>query len=158
MRVVRVISGGQIGADVAGLRAAKAAGIPTGGYAPKGFKTKLGDKPELASMYGLRDSGRPYAERTKLNVAHSDGTIRFAAHWNSPGEICTLNAIKQYGKPHFDVRIQDAGGAAHWEEVDAPEWCRLWIEEHQIEVLNIAGNALTWIERLVEEYLANVFK
>ncbi|HJT77421.1 MAG TPA: putative molybdenum carrier protein, partial [Gemmataceae bacterium] len=35
----RVISGGQTGADQAGLAAAKACGIPTGGWMPKGFLT-----------------------------------------------------------------------------------------------------------------------
>jgi hypothetical protein len=37
--IERVISGGQTGADQAGWRAARAAGIPTGGFMPKGFLT-----------------------------------------------------------------------------------------------------------------------
>jgi hypothetical protein len=38
--IERVISGGQTGTDQAALRAAHAAGIPTGGWAPKGWLTE----------------------------------------------------------------------------------------------------------------------
>jgi hypothetical protein len=37
----RVISGGQTGADQGGLRAARACGIPTGGWAPRGWLTEI---------------------------------------------------------------------------------------------------------------------
>ncbi len=46
----RVISGGQTGADQAALRAARAAGIPTGGWAPLGWKTEEGPAPRLAGL------------------------------------------------------------------------------------------------------------
>jgi hypothetical protein len=39
--VTKVISGGQSGADLGGLRAAKVLGIQTGGSMPKGFLTRL---------------------------------------------------------------------------------------------------------------------
>src|SRR5262249_6057013 len=38
----KVISGGQTGVDQVALRAAKACGIPTGGWAPKGWRTEDG--------------------------------------------------------------------------------------------------------------------
>jgi hypothetical protein len=37
-----VISGGQTGADQGGLRATRACGIPTGGWAPRGWLTEAG--------------------------------------------------------------------------------------------------------------------
>lgn len=37
-----VLSGGQTGADLGGLRAARACGIPTGGWAPRGWLTEVG--------------------------------------------------------------------------------------------------------------------
>jgi hypothetical protein len=43
-----VISGFQIGVDQGAMRAAKAAGIPTGGAMPKGFLTEDGPRPEFA--------------------------------------------------------------------------------------------------------------
>jgi len=51
--VDRVISGGQTGADIAGLKAAKAFGIPTGGYMTSGFRTLDGYKPEYHREYNV---------------------------------------------------------------------------------------------------------
>jgi hypothetical protein len=50
--IVQVISGGQTGADQGGLRAARACGIPTSGWAPKGWMTEAGPAPWLAD-WGL---------------------------------------------------------------------------------------------------------
>jgi hypothetical protein len=82
----RVISGGQTGADQAGLRAARGAGIPTGGWAPLGWLVESDDgrrniaAPWLAD-YGLAECPEPgYPARTKANVRDSDGTLWFGQH------------------------------------------------------------------------------
>ena len=54
--LLKIISGGQTGADTGGLIAAQKAGIRTGGCAPKGFITEDGSNPELGSVYGLYES------------------------------------------------------------------------------------------------------
>jgi hypothetical protein len=62
--IERVISGGQTGVDQAGLRAARAAGIATGGFAPKGWLIESEDgrhnvpAPWLAE-YGLVECPEP---------------------------------------------------------------------------------------------------
>lgn len=38
--MIKIISGGQTGADMGGLEAAREYGFPTGGYAPKGWMTE----------------------------------------------------------------------------------------------------------------------
>jgi Circularly permutated YpsA SLOG family len=77
MRLEKVISGGQTGADQAGLRATQAAGIPTGGCAPKGWQTEYGPAPWLAE-YGLTERLKAsYPARTGANARESDGTIWF---------------------------------------------------------------------------------
>ena len=43
MPLQEVWSGGQNGANIAGLRAAKAVGLKTGGWMPKGYRTEGGD-------------------------------------------------------------------------------------------------------------------
>jgi hypothetical protein len=48
----RIITGGQTDADQAAWRAAKAFGIPTGGWMPLGFLTEAGARPEFAELYG----------------------------------------------------------------------------------------------------------
>ena len=44
MKIFKIISGGQTGADKGGLIAAKKANIKTGGIAPKGFMTEAGKR------------------------------------------------------------------------------------------------------------------
>ena len=93
----RVISGGQTGADQAGLAAAKACGIPTGGWMPKGFLTTAGPAPELAAEFGLKEHSGEYAERTGANVRDADATIRFAVdNWTAPLKQSELNTTSAY--------------------------------------------------------------
>jgi len=128
----KVISGGQCGADQAGLKAAKDYGFRTGGWAPKGWKTKEGKRPTLLKSYGLKEHSGSYRERTFANVEDSDATIRLAINFNSPGERCTMNAIKNFSKLSLDVQLrtpQDYLIVANW------------ITNNQIEILNIAGNS-----------------
>ncbi len=129
----KIISGGQIGADIAGLIVGKEFGLETGGCMPNGFLTKSGPRPEYVDMFGVYEHKSPkYPPRTYENAKMSDGTIRFANNFNSRGELCTLKAIKQYDKPYFDVDIDSP-----------PPVSDLigWIVNNKIETLNVAGNA-----------------
>lgn len=149
--IKKVISGGQTGADIAGLKAAKKKGIETGGWIPKGFKTQEGPKLEYKDVYGLREhESEQYPPRTFLNVKESDGTLRFASKFDSSGEECTLRAINQYKKPYMDVTRNNPRDS---EEV------KMWIKKNNIGVLNIAGNSektSPGIGKFVEEYLEKV--
>jgi len=132
MVLKKVISGGQSGADQAGLYAAKSFGFETGGWAPKGWKTSEGKKQGLLqTVYGLKEHKSGYVKRTWSNVEDSNATIRLAYNFNSPGEKCTLNAIKRYKKPFIDVDLNNPQPA---------ESISKWIKDNNIEVLNIAGN------------------
>jgi hypothetical protein len=132
MHINKVISGGQTGADLGGLAAAKNLGIETGGTMPKGFLTELGPKPILSKIFNLQEShSDKYVPRTFQNAKDSDGTIRFAKDFNSPGEKCTLKAIKQYKKPFIDIDI--------FNPIDYKEVID-WMVENRIYILNVAGN------------------
>ena len=52
-RPEKIISGGQTGADMGALLAARELGIPTGGVAPKGWLTENGPQEELLRNFGL---------------------------------------------------------------------------------------------------------
>ena len=133
MILEQVISGGQTGADRAGLIAAKAMGIATGGWMPFGFLAFDGEHPEFAELYGMTEmASRRYPPRTAMNVLHSDGTLRFATNWNSPGEWLTAKLCEQYGKPYLDVTL---GG-----EISPVDVMR-WLTNKNIRVLNVAGNS-----------------
>ena len=81
---LKIISGGQCGADQGALRAAKAAGVETGGWAPKGWLTEDGPAPWLAE-YGLKESRlREYPHRTQMNVQEATAILWFG-NPHSPG-------------------------------------------------------------------------
>lgn len=149
--LTKVISGGQTGADQAGLRAAKDCGLQTGGWLPSGCETMDGPRPDLLVEYGMQEHTKGYAVRTEANVRDSDGTVRFAKTFKSPGEICTIKAIRWFGKPHFDVDI--ANPPNQKELLD-------WIAYNKIVVLNVAGNTeqtAPGIDQFVYEYLTKAF-
>lgn len=128
----KIISGGQTGADRAGISVAKDLGYQTGGWMPKGFLAQDGCWPEFAEEFGMQEHSSPkYPPRTALNVKESDGTVRIATNFQSPGEKLTLKMVEQYQKPHFDVHPG----------ITAPEELVEWIKLHQIRVLNVAGNS-----------------
>lgn len=130
MKLRRIISGGQTGADYAGLCAAEALGLETGGTAPKGYRICLpdgsdGENPGLADFGLIEHFSREYPPRTKINVEVSDGTVwfGFAA---SPGGKLTIGHCLKAGKPCITNPNS--------------EELRTWLEKNDIEVLNVAGN------------------
>jgi hypothetical protein len=122
--VQKVISGGQTGVDQIGLEIARSLNIPTGGTAPKGFKTEVGPNPELAN-YGLIEShSASYPVRTKRNVRESDGTVIFGDP-DSGGTKLTIDTAHQMGKACLINPTADE--------------LRNWLIQFNIQILNVAG-------------------
>lgn len=134
-QVTKIISGGQIGADQAGLEFARRHGIATGGMCPAGYRTADGPMPGLlGELYGLQPTrAYGYKNRTYLNVSHSCGTIIFCRDCNSPGTRCTVNACIAYKRPYLMVPV----GIPY---KIAPSIVAKWITDNNIKILNIAGN------------------
>jgi RNase P protein component len=130
---LKVISGGQSGADVAGLRAAREHGIETGGCAAKGFKTENGVVPELGTMYNLIDEDLDYVARTKENVRNADLTLIFADKLESAGTRLTIDSCKKFKKAH------KINPAAYVIEEVVTKLSRV-LPEDAVFVINIAGN------------------
>ncbi len=154
-QLVRIISGGQTGADQAGLIAAKMVGLETGGWMPKGFRTLGGDRPEFAALYDIQEHfSRQYPPRTYQNVFESDATVRFAADFASAGERCTLKAIKEADKLYFDINIIDSSDRQSASAFAA------WLTTNQVKTLNVAGNSektAPGIQEFVITYLMKTF-
>lgn len=133
IHLAKVISGGQTGADQAGLVIGKRFGLKTGGYMPKGFRTLSGPRPDMAELYGvIEHPSDDYAARTEMNAYHSDGTVRLAGNFQSRGELCTLRGVKKHKKPYFDVDLTDPPPKEEFVK---------WLNDNQIITLNVAGNA-----------------
>src|ERR1700676_4993210 len=71
-----IISGGQTGADRAGLDFAIHAGLEHGGYVPRGRKAEDGRIDERYNLVEL--STITYPARTRRNIEESDGTVIFS--------------------------------------------------------------------------------
>ena len=132
---MKVISGGQTGADQGALRGARAVGWETGGTAPRGWRTDEGRAFWLAE-FGLReDASWQYGPRTKRNVEDSHGTL-VIGNPNSPGCTRTRKLARQQNKPLqvlvWPSTLGDWGVYA--DEIAA------WIDRMGITILNVAGN------------------
>lgn len=95
-----IISGGQTGADFAGLKAARDSGFFTAGVACKNFKTESGYCEDFLKSFNLIDLGMNNQERTIDNIRNSDFTLIFVVNENSPGTKLAIQELKSLGKPY----------------------------------------------------------
>lgn len=130
-RLVKIISGGQTGADRGGLDAAIKLGIPHGGWCPYGRRSDDGRVPFLYQLRELTTSD--YPSRTRANIEESDGTVVFVLGQVTPGSRFTLALCKETEKPHLVLRLNE--GAEF-----LAQRLRYWIARHCIHVLNVAGS------------------
>lgn len=138
--VGRIISGGQSGADQGGLAAGIIIGIPTGGWAPHGWRTERGSRPALAS-FGLKEYSTPgYPARTEANVIEGDATVVFYRGELERGSQLTVKLAAKYGKPCCPVPLDlfDDREAAY--KVVRPWLLNLSDQGRTRLTLNVAGN------------------
>ncbi|MDD4274779.1 MAG: putative molybdenum carrier protein [Desulfobacter postgatei] len=72
--IKKIISGGQTGADIAGVDAGISCGVPYGGWLPKGRKTENGPLSGRYTEFQAMSRGG-YPKRTEQNIIDSDGTV-----------------------------------------------------------------------------------
>jgi Circularly permutated YpsA SLOG family len=127
---VTIVSGGQTGADRAGLDWAIEHGLKHGGWCPKGRRAEDGPIP---ACYALKETpGVTYIQRTEWNVRDSDGTVIFTtANRLSAGPLRTLEFAIRQRKPHVHLHAGLREKAA--------EALTDWLRQNEVRVLNIAG-------------------
>jgi hypothetical protein len=128
---VKIVSGGQTGADRAALDWAIERGLPHGGWCPRGRRAEDGP---IAPRYALAETpGADYEQRTEWNVRDSDGTVILSlSPALSGGSRRTAELAARYGRPWLHLcRDRDRG--------DAAARLRRFVEERGIRVLNVAG-------------------
>lgn len=154
----KVISGGQTGADRAGLIAAKKANITTGGYIPKGFKTELGSEVHLGTLYGLAELGTTYPQRTLANVQSGDATLIFFLGPLERGSALTAKYCEQRDKPYLAMNLDNY--CDNTKGFYATEVLEFLKNVPHLKVLNVAGNresVAPGITDMVTELLSIVF-
>lgn len=129
--ILKLVSGGQTGADRAALDVAIRHGIPHGGWCPRGRRAEDG---LIAHQYQLTETpSDDYIQRTEWNVRDSDGTVVFTL---SPevtgGSLATVEFAHRHGKPCLHIaRDRDA---------DAVTRLNTFVSDHGIRTLNVAGS------------------
>lgn len=128
---MKVISGGQTGADRAALDFAIKHNIPHSGWVPKGRKAENGSLPERYQLKEMPTDS--YPERTEQNVIDSDGTVIISHRTLTGGAANTAVMAKKHGRPclHLDMDKTTVDEAARR--------LREWIADNRISGLNVAG-------------------
>ena len=130
-RELHIISGGQTGADRAGLDFAIQNGIPHDGWCPKGRKALDGP---LDAKYLLSETPSPgYLQRTEWNARDSDATIVFTmAPTATGGSLKTIEFAIKHQRPFLHVHEGTTDGQI-----------RAFLHAHRPKRLNIAGSRET---------------
>jgi predicted deacetylase len=151
---LKIISGGQSGADQAALRAAKAAGLPTGGFAPKGWLTEDGPAPWLKEFGLVETADTSYPSRTRRNVCELAHACLWFGNPYSPGGKLTLRLCEEVAIPHYVANTVSTPR-------DVADWLKGWVLPICPEpVLLVAGNRESGnpgIGERVERFLGAVF-
>lgn len=131
MTLMKIISGGQTGADRAALDVAIALKIDYGGWLPRGRITENGP---LSASYRLKElNSRHYRDRTEKNVTASDGTLICSYGPLTGGSALTEALALKHERPclhiDFEQLSQDQGANA----------IERWLRSHAIQILNVAG-------------------
>jgi hypothetical protein len=129
--ITEIISGGQTGADRAGLDWAIAHEIPHSGWCPRGRKAEDG---EISSTYQLNETeSEGYLQRTRRNIENSDGTLILNLGRLDGGSLRTEHLAAKICKPSLTLHL-DSG---EWAELRDETIC--WLKLNGISRLNIAG-------------------
>lgn len=128
----KIISGGQTGADRAGLDVAIKNNIKHGGYCPK---DRIAEDGTISKKYNLTETdSKDVSQRTKKNIEDSDGTIVFVPKLPlevNDGTKLTIEYAELLLKPLLIVDLSS-------ENVTNEKFC-YWLKENNISVLNVAG-------------------
>jgi len=149
MMIEKIVSGGQTGADRAGLDVAIWHEFPYGGWCPKGRRAEDGPIPDT---YQLTESpSANYLQRTEWNVRDSDGTVIFTMSQKlTGGSKRTSDFANKLGKPWIHL----FPGCSYRPEKDLIRF----VEDNQIRVLNVAGSRGSkepdlhgWVKRMLTD-------
>ncbi|MHB8809428.1 MAG: putative molybdenum carrier protein [Desulfobulbaceae bacterium] len=143
---MRIISGGQSGADRAALDAAIRLNIPHGGWLPRGRKAEDGPLP---ASYRLRETeSDSYRERTEKNITESDGTLILSFGLLTGGSALTKNLALRHDRPCLTIDLEEVPLAGAVVAVEK------WLQRHGIRTLNVAGPRASNEPRIYDAVLA----
>src|SRR4051812_21280651 len=103
VQLKKIVSGGQTGADMGGLLAAREIALATGGIAPRGWLTENGPQELVLRSFGLIEcSEAGYPARPRANIALADGTL-LVGDYSGGGSRLTFEVARELNKPLFHL-------------------------------------------------------
>ena len=175
--ITTIISGGQTGGDIAGIRAGQQLkregwGIELGGMVPKGYVAEDGGIAKADRPVFTEDGSSAYPPRTKKNVQNADATIAFTRK-GSVGTGKTIKMAKEQGKPHHAVDLKELVAAykkkgKKWGKHVAgfAEFLATNENVHSLNVAGIRGSHASTVgavnraelEKIIQEFLVEGIK
>ncbi|MCG7374097.1 putative molybdenum carrier protein [Pseudomonas luteola] len=128
--IVQIISGGQTGADRAGLDWAIDHGIDHGGWCPQG---RLATDGRIDGRYNLMETqSSGYRQRTRRNIESSDATLIFTLGPLVGGSLLTYTLAKKLAKPFvvYQLATNDDSQLRNVQD---------WLKEKGPRIINVAG-------------------
>ena len=152
---MKIISGGQTGADLGGIEFAIESNIENEINICKKFEPKCGF-PDTKINVITETKGIPgLCIRRKYNIKNSDITIIFLDKdlYKTRGSLATYNEAKMFKKPCFIVRLYDTLEII---KIQIKSFIS-YIKNNKVNIINIAGS-ITCNQNLVKVCLRIVFK
>ena len=141
--IKKIISGGQTGADQGALDASIKYSLPHGGWVPKGRLTENGRLPD---EYKLKEMPtKNYPARTEKNVLASDGTVIITHGKLTGGSALTKKLAKKHKLPCLHINLNEIPAFLAASKINA------WINENNIEILNVAGSRASKDPKIYED-------
>jgi hypothetical protein len=106
LSVIKIISGGQTGADRAAFDFALENEIEMGGFVPLGRRAE--DGPIPGTYPNLTETGsRDYQVRTELNIINSDATLILSHGALTGGSLLTRQLAELHQKPFLHLNLAE---------------------------------------------------
>ncbi|MDY0220779.1 MAG: putative molybdenum carrier protein [Desulfobacterium sp.] len=129
--IKKIISGGQTGADRAALDTAIKFNIDHGGWVPLGRCAEDGVLGEHYQMQEMPTDS--YPRRTEQNVKESHATLIITRGPLTGGSLLTKKLASTHKKPCAHLNLMNM------DEFEAAVVLNSFIQDHSVEVLNVAG-------------------
>lgn len=153
-KIFKIISGGQTGADRAGLDAAIDLGFDYGGAVPKGRLTEDGTL-DLKYDRMTEMTTKNYPARTERNITDSDATLLFTFDKLGSGSALTVKLARKHQRPFLHINL------IRQIDDEAVKIINKWLDDSKPEILNVAGSRESTskgIYRRVYKILKDVLK
>jgi len=143
---MKVVTSGQTGVDIAGLRVAQCLGVRTGGFVQRNCNTECGVA-SLKNIFKCEEYSGGYASRTKANIHTSDSVLIITSK-NECDIVKTAIDYSEYIKTPYKVIQLTSDGSLHFRYTypddtieQVSEWLYNQMDGKEMYTLNVVGDS-----------------